>query len=179
VPSAATTLLAAVGIALLPPGLAAAQLATTATTVVATPATSVWQQSVAISARVTPATATGAVQFQVDGFDHGAPAVLSGGVAVAVSVAGLTVGPHTVAATYLGDGSHGGSAGSTVLVVVQCATASDCPAGRSCAANLCVDPATLEGRSGSLDGCGSAGGAGGGPALAALLLVLRARRRAR
>lgn len=178
-PRTASLLVAAVALALLPPGLAAAQLAATATTVVTTPATSVWQQTVAISARVTPATATGGVQFRLDGFDHGAPALLSGGVAVAPSVAGLTVGPHTVAATYLGDGGHAGSAGSTVLVVVQCATASDCPAGRSCAGNLCVDPATLEGRSGGLDGCSSTGLAGGAPALGALLLVLRVRRRSR
>jgi hypothetical protein len=178
-PSAATTLLAATAIALLSPSLTAAQLAATATAVTATPATSVWQQTVALSATVAPATATGQVRFQVDGFDHGVPATLSGGVAVAVSIAGLAVGPHTVAATYLGDGSHAGSAGSTLLVVVQCATASDCPAGRSCASNLCVDPTTLEGRSGPVGGCSSAGLAGGPLWLALPLLLLRARRRSR
>jgi hypothetical protein len=170
-PRRVTTVLTAFAIALLAPRLAAAQAAT-ALTVVATPSTSVWQQLVTIHATVAPATATGLVQFRLDGVDYGAPAPLSGGVAAAVSVSGLALGPHTVAATYLGDGGHSPSSGSTVLVVVQCTAGSDCLPGRACAANVCVDPATLESRAGGLDGCSSAGRAGSAPGRFLLLPLL-------
>ena len=62
---------------------------------------------------VSPASGTpsGAVQFVVDGFDFGAPATLSGGVA-SVTTAALSHGYHTVDAEYAGDGNFHGSTNS-------------------------------------------------------------------
>jgi hypothetical protein len=71
--------------------------------------------SVQLTATVSPApasgTPTGTVQFQVDGVDFGPPAALSGGSA-SVTTSALSVGIHTVDATYGGDGDFLSSSGS-------------------------------------------------------------------
>ncbi len=49
---------------------------------------------------------TGAVQFRVDGADHGPPVALSGGQAISSPVEGLTPGRHDVAAHYTATGAR-------------------------------------------------------------------------
>ncbi len=73
---------------------------------------SVYAGAVAFLATVAPASATGTVQFQVDGVDLGAPVPLSGGAATSPTIDWLAVGTHTVTALYSGDGSHQGSSGT-------------------------------------------------------------------
>src|SRR5205823_425371 len=51
----------------------------------------------------TQGTPTGSIQFGVDGANLGGPAALAGGVATSTSTSLLTVGDHTVTATYSGD----------------------------------------------------------------------------
>ena len=74
-------------------------------------------QSVTLTATVTGGqTLTGTVQFRVDGISVGSPVSLSGGAA-SYSCAGLSVGTHTVTATYSGDNSGLGSAATLTLTV--------------------------------------------------------------
>src|SRR5262249_24020739 len=56
-------------------------------------------------------TPTGTVDFFVDGSDVSGPVALSGGSAT-YSTSSLSVGTHTVAATYSGDTNFSGSSGS-------------------------------------------------------------------
>jgi hypothetical protein len=82
---------------------------TTAVTNAANP--SVYGQAVAFTATVSaappstspPPTLTGTVQFVVDGLDFGGPVALAGGMATSGSTSSLSVGPHTVSASYSGD----------------------------------------------------------------------------
>ncbi len=62
---------------------------------------------------VSPAagTPTGGVQFVIDGGNVGGPGVINGGT-TSLTVSSLPVGPHTVAANYLGDTDYAGSSGS-------------------------------------------------------------------
>jgi hypothetical protein len=70
---------------------------------------------VTFTATVTPGTGTfdnlGTVQFAVDGTNYGAPQNLNGGIA-SIPDSALTVGPHTITATYSGDTSYNGSSGT-------------------------------------------------------------------
>ncbi|WP_133980817.1 Ig-like domain repeat protein [Kribbella voronezhensis] len=60
---------------------------------------------VTFTATVTPSTATGTVQFTIDGVGAGAPVPLIGGSAT-YSTSGLAVGAHLVSATYGGDPAY-------------------------------------------------------------------------
>jgi hypothetical protein len=65
-------------------------------------------QSVTFTATVSPALATGSIQFNIDGNDVGTPVALASGIAT-FSTSLLTEGTHTIQATYGGDGSFIGS----------------------------------------------------------------------
>ena len=90
--------------------------ASTTTNVVAAPDPSTYGQTVTLTATVTPTTATGAVQFSVDGNNVGSANLNSSGVA-SLAHAGYTGGSHTVTATYAGDANYNGGSGSTSFFV--------------------------------------------------------------
>jgi Subtilase family/Bacterial Ig-like domain (group 3)/Bacterial cadherin-like domain/Bacterial Ig domain len=77
--------------------------ATTTTTVSSNHAPSVFGQSVTFTATVSPAVATGSVQFQIDGVNFGSPVAVSGGTATSGATSTLSVGDHTVKAVYTSD----------------------------------------------------------------------------
>ena len=118
-------------------GLAVAQSGTT--TVVAPVSTSVFGQPVSFSAQVAAVAPgvgipTGQVQFTVDGNPSGAPVAVNGsGVATSAALSTLSVGGHSVTASYLGDANFQGSAGNTV-------TANVAPAGTQTALASSVNP---------------------------------------
>jgi hypothetical protein len=99
---------------------------TTLTGLVSSLNPSAYGQSVYFTATVTPTTATGTVQFQIDNVNFGAAVPLSGGQAISGTISTLSVGQHSIAAIYSGDKadlpSSGGltqnvsDAGSTVGV---------------------------------------------------------------
>jgi len=66
---------------------------------------SVFGQPVVFTATLTGAqgTPTGSIQFGVDGVNLGGPVGLAGGVATSTAISSLSVGAHTVTATYRGD----------------------------------------------------------------------------
>jgi len=69
-------------------------------------------------------TPTGTVQFTVDGVAVGSAVALSSGVGTySLNTTGLTIGTHTVQATYSGDTNYAGSKGAFSLNV----TCSTCP----------------------------------------------------
>jgi hypothetical protein len=74
---------------------------------------SAFGQTVVFTATVSPAGATGTVQFMDNSNPLGSPVTLSGGVAT-YSTAGLTVGSHTITASYSGDTNFLGSTSSTL-----------------------------------------------------------------
>ncbi len=95
---------------------------TSTTTIAADPADPVRGQDVTLTATVTPASATGTVQFVLDGSAYGAPAAVSGGEA-SIVVADLAAGDHAIGAAYSGDGEHQGSdVGGTVTVTRNAST---------------------------------------------------------
>jgi len=61
----------------------------------------------------------GSVQFAIDGADFGAPVALSGGQATSAAIDSLTLGDHTVKATYLGSATHAGSDSGAVTFLVR------------------------------------------------------------
>jgi hypothetical protein len=63
-------------------------------------------------------TPAGSVQFLVDGSNFGAPVPLVGGVA-ALTTSTLSVGRHTIGATYLGDNSFNGSSAAGLAQTVD------------------------------------------------------------
>jgi hypothetical protein len=65
------------------------------------------------TATVSPLLATGTVQFMDNGSPVGTPVALSSGVAT-YSTTALTVGTHTITASYSGDSNFVGSASSTL-----------------------------------------------------------------
>jgi uncharacterized repeat protein (TIGR01451 family) len=69
-------------------------------------------QTVSFSATVAPASASGSVQFWIDGMAFGGPVALAGGTASSSAIATLPVGTHAIAAAYLGDGSYEAASGS-------------------------------------------------------------------
>jgi Bacterial Ig-like domain (group 3)/SdrD B-like domain len=89
---------------------------------------SVFGQSVTITATVAgvggSGTPTGTIQFMMDGNDFGSPVALVNGAASFTS-AGLSTGPHSITATYAGDGSFAASTATALSQVVnRAATAS-------------------------------------------------------
>lgn len=106
--------------------VAVATTAATTTTLSATPNPSALGQLVTFTATVSsdPAsgTPTGTVQFLIDNAAFGSPVTLSGGVAK-ITDSALSVGTHTITATYSGDATHAASTSApftqTVLSVEQ------------------------------------------------------------
>lgn len=90
-------------------------------------------QVVQFTASVTPAgpgTPTGTVTFTADGFFNLGTAVLSGGVA-SITSAALSVGSHSIVATYSGDANFTTSQGSMVETIVggACTPGFNCGSG--------------------------------------------------
>ena len=79
--------------------------------------------TVQITATLTPAAATGTVQFRVDGTNVGGPVAVSGGTAVA-SLHLTAAGAHAVAAVFTASGNYLGSSGSITQDVSAGAPAS-------------------------------------------------------
>jgi len=86
--------------------------ATTTTVVSSSTNPSTYGQSITFTATVTPSSATGAVQFQIDGSGFLAPVTLSGGSATIGAPSMLSVGNHPVTAIYIGDNNYNGSTGT-------------------------------------------------------------------
>ena len=79
-----------------------------ATTTVVTSNTnpSVSGRTVTFTARVTPSAATGTVQFSIDGIDTGGPVALDATGRARLVVSTLTVGTHTIVATFSGSTNY-------------------------------------------------------------------------
>ena len=105
------------------PAIVNVHKATVAASVASSKNPSTFGDLVSFTAQVSPASATGVVQFRVDGSNFGAPAPLTSGSAASVSTALLTAGSHAVSAVYGGDNNFAGSTGSLSQVVNQAATA--------------------------------------------------------
>jgi hypothetical protein len=68
-------------------------------------------------------TASGTVQFKDDGTDLGTPRTLDGSGNASVTTAGLTIGAHTISATYVpSDGNYVGSSGTMSQTVQKAKT---------------------------------------------------------
>ena len=83
---------------------------------VTAPATAGVGQAVTFSVRVSAVapgagTASGTVQFQIDGVNFGAPVALSGGMATSGSINSMGLGNHTITAIYAGDSNFVGASG--------------------------------------------------------------------
>lgn len=94
-------------------------LTPTSTTLASSPNPSTVGQTVTLTATVNSSGATGSVTFY-DGANSLGTISLSGGVA-SLPVSTLSVGTHTLTATYSGDGTYAGSSSSPVSQVVQSA----------------------------------------------------------
>jgi hypothetical protein len=112
---------------------------------------SVYGQSVSFTATLSPTTATGTVQFQIDGTNFGSPANVSGGKAASGSTTTLSIGSHNITATYSGNGIYGSSTANLVQKVL-CKTVCTWPSkpnpcnwGQPCIFNIqigCQSPGT-------------------------------------
>lgn len=89
----------------------------TTTAVTVNPAAPGYGDAVTFTATVSPSTATGSVQFALDGTPFGSPVALSGGTATSPATSALAPGSHTVSASYLGDTDHEASDDSTSFSV--------------------------------------------------------------
>jgi hypothetical protein len=85
---------------------------------------STFGDSVTFTAQVSPVSATGVVQFRIDGNNLGSPVALTNGSATSGAIALLTAGSHAVSAAYGGDNNFAGSTSSFSQVVNQAATTS-------------------------------------------------------
>ena len=108
-------------------------------------------QSVTLTATVSPSTATGAVQFAIDGTNVGSPVTLSGGQAT-FSSSSLSVGSHTITAAYSGDTNIIGSTTTMTQTVNQIPTtttlsssANPSTSGQSVTLTATVSPSTATG----------------------------------
>src|SRR2546421_1743424 len=103
----------------------ATQTATT-TSVASSVNPSVFGQNVHFTATVAPTsgtgTPTGTVQFSLDGTNFGTAATMSGGSATSPTTGTLTVGTHSVGATYSGDTAFSGSSGSLTQTISKADT---------------------------------------------------------
>ena len=90
---------------------------TTTTGLTASPNPATIGQAVTLSASVTPAAATGTVQFLDGGTVLGTVAVSGGTAALAVST--LTAGSHSVTATYGGDSLNAASTSAAVAIMIN------------------------------------------------------------
>ena len=78
---------------------------------------STYGQTVAFAATVSPSSATGTVQFIIDGTPFGAPVTLSSGTATSGSISTLIGGTHTIEVDYSGDTNDAASSGTTIQTV--------------------------------------------------------------
>jgi len=97
--------------------------AATTTTIISTPNPSAVGQTVTFTATVSstnPAagTPTGSVQFFIDGATFGSPITLSASGVATITDSALSVGMHTVTATYNGDSSHAASTSAPLTQTV-------------------------------------------------------------
>jgi FtsP/CotA-like multicopper oxidase with cupredoxin domain len=125
--------------------------APTTTTLTSDVHPSTFGQNVTFTATVSPALATGTVQFNIDGVNVGAPVALASGVAT-YATSTLAVGSHPVVATYNGVLPYGGSSGSLTQVVDQAPTTTTLTSslnpsllGQSVTFTATVSPATATG----------------------------------
>ena len=79
---------------------------------------STFSQQVTFTATVSPSSATGTIQFQIDGTNFGSPVALSGGTAT-LTTSSLSVGTHSVTASYGGDSNFAGSTSSALTQTVN------------------------------------------------------------
>ena len=108
-------------------GLPAGEASTT--TLAATPNPSVYGQTVALTAAVSPSSALGEVQFQADGQILGSSALVGG--TATLNVSGLLRGDHTCVARYSGSNAHRASeSGPLSLAVGLAGTATTVSAAR-------------------------------------------------
>ncbi len=96
---------------------------TTTTTLSSSANASVYGQTVTITATVSAVapgagTPTGTVQFQVDGTNLGSPVSLDDGTAISEPISTLTIGNHTVIATYSGDNNFVASTSASLIQTV-------------------------------------------------------------
>lgn len=96
----------------------AANPAESTSAVLSGPATSVAGSNVAFTTAVTPAGATGAVQFKDGGVNLGSPVAVSGGTAT-YNTSSLTAGAHSITADFVGTGSFGSSTSNTLVHTVS------------------------------------------------------------
>ena len=94
------------------PFVIGATTASTSTSVTSSANPSVYGQAITFTAKVSPSTATGTVQFNVDGKTFGKPVIISGGSANIGSISTLSVGNHSVNAVYSGDNNDTTSTGT-------------------------------------------------------------------
>ena len=97
--------------------------ATSSVALGSTASTSESGQAVSFSASLTPASATGTVQFTVDGANLGAAVPIVAGAATSAALSNLAVGSHALTAVYSGNGTQLGASGSATQVVIRAATA--------------------------------------------------------
>ncbi len=105
-------------------------------------------EPITFTATLTPSTASGTVQFSIDGGDVGSPVTLVNGVASVTLPAGLTLGHHTVSVSYDGDtedlaASGDLSGGQTVLPLLN--ASGPCDSGNAatdCASGVCSSAGT-------------------------------------
>ena len=85
----------------------------TTTSVAGSPNPVTLGQPVIFTATIAPSSATGTVQFVVDGVNSGSPVSVSGGIAVSGPISTLIAGRHTVTANFAGV-NYAGSTGSLI-----------------------------------------------------------------
>ncbi len=90
------------------------------TTTVTAPSTSVFNQSITISAAISSggSTATGTVVFKIDGVAKPAVSVVSGGASLTLPAGSLSVGSHTIVAEYSGDANLNSSVSTTASITI-------------------------------------------------------------
>src|SRR6202030_765180 len=103
--------------------------AATSTTISSSLDPSVFGQDVTFTATVSPVSPGagmpgGTVQFFIDGSPYGSPALLTAGSAT-TSANALSSGPHTVIASYSGDGNFTDSSGTVSQGVDPASTSTD------------------------------------------------------
>ena len=96
----------------------------TTTNVVSSLNPSTYGQTISFTATVTGVapgapTATGSVQFTLDGSNFGAPVALTAGSATSMSVSTIDAGNHIITAIYLGDVSFNGSTSGNLTQIIN------------------------------------------------------------
>jgi hypothetical protein len=134
------------------------------TAVSASSGTIVFGQNVDLTASVSPASATGTVQF-LDGATVLATQPVSGGSVPVVTASNLAAGTHAITAVYSGDSAYAGStSAATTVTVAKAATtvaigssANPSLSGTAVTFNAVVSPAAATGSVQFLDGAASLG----------------------